>query len=272
MHTCNGEEKKQNLKAYHVPRSVNLIESYISAFTAAKALSSFIAFKKKIFMQTPTCCQGANEESCGLKEHSWIILPVRLDTFTAPCAFACWASYGGWGGGTPSYPQLDVRVTRTLVPCPRTIRSRSNLVDLPEWWGICFLPRRRHIHTPAPRMRTQWAKDLVNYGSQEKLRVISLIHNDLMMKAASKRCRWYNATRCLAIAVGELTSSSFPSCDVVNVAHGSLLELFTNLGRIKRMAMDGVHCLHMEEWSWLQNMHIPIQPGSCKKLSIGAQC
>ena len=172
-------------------------------------------------------------------------------------------------GAHPGYPQLDVRVTRTLVPCPRTIRSRSNLVDLPEWWGICFLPRRRHIHTPAPRMRRQWAKDLVNCGSQEKLRVISLIHNDLMMRAASKQSRWYNATRCLAIAVGELTSSSFPSCDVVNVAHGSLLELFTNLGRIQT---DGAHCLHMEEWSWLQNMHIPIQPGSCKKLSIGAQC
>lgn len=33
-------------------------------------------------------CHGAREESCGLKEHSWIMLPVRLETFTAPWAFA----------------------------------------------------------------------------------------------------------------------------------------------------------------------------------------
>ena len=33
-------------------------------------------------------CQVTKEESCGLKEHSWIMLPVRLDTFTAPCALA----------------------------------------------------------------------------------------------------------------------------------------------------------------------------------------
>ena len=34
----------------------------------------------------------------------------------------------------------------------------------------------------------------------------------------------------ITIAVGELTSSSFPGGDVVDIAHSSLLELFTHLG------------------------------------------
>ena len=100
-HLQGREKKKTELEGIACAQKCESYRVLYHCLHSSQTTQFIHSFQKKIFMQTPTCCQGANEESCGLKEHSWIILPVRLDTFTAPCAFACWASYGEWGGGTP---------------------------------------------------------------------------------------------------------------------------------------------------------------------------
>ena len=171
--------------------------------------------------------QGAKEESCGLKEHSWIMLPVRLDTFTAPCALA-WQQRqrrkrDAYPPPDPPALSQDHKIKVQSGGPPWVIRNLFSAEKAAQTYSrASALPSTARSVPVISRNRSVIKHCFTQLDC--KLNSSHLVSED------PSTYNQPNEPSGITIAVGELTSSSLPGGDVVDIAHSSFLELFTHLG------------------------------------------